>query len=337
MRKQILLPAMGAIIASLILSTSAFSAPRRGEVPLENWEVPGQALRMKAPDVQFIDHQPISVEVQGFEFGTVTANALPSADGNFIAVTPCRVADTRNPVGPYGGPAISAGTTREFDIDGSACSIPVGAIAYSLNLTVVSPSAGGWIQVGAGGEPVPFVSTLNFAAGQTVANASIFPAGPGGTIAVKAAVADVHLIIDINGYFPEQKGHVIDKMVANLDEAPNGVSGYINVLSNYVPPVNATAFITARCNYDGSAAGQRVALRVAGRAPTGTGTHFTGNSYYQYSATPGPNLSVQNVVADFFDLAAGQSYDFGVYAFVVTPSGGTGPDWCSLTVMVTRR
>src|SRR6202161_2842758 len=55
----------------------------------------------------------------------------------FVPVTPCRVADTRNAIGPFGGPILSAGTSREFNIPQSACKIPSSAVAYSLNVTVV--------------------------------------------------------------------------------------------------------------------------------------------------------------------------------------------------------
>src|SRR5271170_507866 len=46
----------------------------------------------------------------------------------FIPVTPCRVADTRNPAGPYGGPEPTADSIREFDIPQSACNIPSTAV-----------------------------------------------------------------------------------------------------------------------------------------------------------------------------------------------------------------
>ena len=67
---------------------------------------------------------------------TISSNAL-----QFIPITPCRVVDTRNPNGPFGGPELGDLSTREFDIPQSACGIPSNASAYSLNVTVV-PTAG---------------------------------------------------------------------------------------------------------------------------------------------------------------------------------------------------
>ena len=47
------------------------------------------------------------------------ANAL-----SFYPVTPCRVADTRNADGPFGGPEMTAGSTRSFAIPASGCPVP---------------------------------------------------------------------------------------------------------------------------------------------------------------------------------------------------------------------
>jgi hypothetical protein len=55
---------------------------------------------------------------------TVTSN-------DFIPTTPCRVVDTRNPAGPFGGPSVAGGSFRNFTIPLSACGIPNSATAYS--------------------------------------------------------------------------------------------------------------------------------------------------------------------------------------------------------------
>ena len=118
----------------------------------------------------------------------------------FVKVTPCRVADTRNPSGPFGGPIMNAGQTREFDIPNSACGIPSSAAAYSLNVTVVPTAALGYLTAWPAGLAQPGVSTLN-SDGRVKANAAIVPAGTtnGG---VDVYVADqTHVIIDVDGYF----------------------------------------------------------------------------------------------------------------------------------------
>jgi hypothetical protein len=132
-----------------------------------------------------------------------TFSSLPSAPVplGLQSVAPCRIMDTRNPNGTFGGPFISAGTIRTIPVPASACGIPVTAAAYSLNLTVV-PRTGtlGYLTVWPDGQMRPTVSTLNSLDGSVIANAAVVPAGAAG--AIDAFVTDdTDLIIDINGYF----------------------------------------------------------------------------------------------------------------------------------------
>ncbi len=124
---------------------------------------------------------------------------LTACPSDFYTLTPCRVADTRDPDGPYGGPALSAGVERTFVIAGQ-CGIPSSAKAASFNVTVTQPSAPGFVILYPGGAAAPIVSAINFSAGQTRGNNAIVPLGPGGTLAVQSA-APTHFIIDVNGYF----------------------------------------------------------------------------------------------------------------------------------------
>jgi photosystem II stability/assembly factor-like uncharacterized protein len=118
----------------------------------------------------------------------------------FIPITPCRIADTRTAVGPFGGPALAAQTSRDFAVSSSACNIPSTASAYSLNIAVVPPGPLGYLTVYPAGQPAPFVATLNSIDGRVKSNAAIVPAGTGGAISIFTTdAADV--VIDINGYF----------------------------------------------------------------------------------------------------------------------------------------
>ena len=58
----------------------------------------------------------------------------PPASYSFFTVTPCRLADTRNPPGPFGAPALSNGVVRTFTVGGN-CGVPAAASAVSVNLT----------------------------------------------------------------------------------------------------------------------------------------------------------------------------------------------------------
>jgi uncharacterized repeat protein (TIGR01451 family) len=125
--------------------------------------------------------------------------------GQYFTLAPCRLVDTRNATGPYGGPALDANVDRTFDVDGGTCSIPAAATAVFLNVTVVSPTVTGNLRIYPTGTPLPTVSALNYAAGQTRGNNGIFKLGPGGQINVRAAQASgtAHVVIDVAGYFVE--------------------------------------------------------------------------------------------------------------------------------------
>jgi hypothetical protein len=126
----------------------------------------------------------------------------------FYTLTPCRVADTRNPDGPYGGPALSSGTTRVFVISG-VCGVPVGAEAVAVNLTVVAPTGYGHITAYPADVVLPGVSTLNFSAGvPALANAAIVPlaVGANNSLAVHTFIlggGEVDLVIDVSGYYDQ--------------------------------------------------------------------------------------------------------------------------------------
>ncbi len=118
----------------------------------------------------------------------------------FYPVVPCRLADTRNPDGPFGGPEMEAGTTRSFTVPAGGCGIPQAALAYSLNVTVVPDGPLFYLTAWPAGAPQPNASTLNSFEGSVVANAAIVRAGALRAISVYVTNR-THLVLDIDGYF----------------------------------------------------------------------------------------------------------------------------------------
>ncbi|MBV9082318.1 MAG: hypothetical protein JOZ62_06570 [Acidobacteriaceae bacterium] len=138
-----------------------------------------------------------SDESISFTTGSSVATTPPALQ--FVPVRPCRIADTRNPSGPFGGPILSGGTSREFIIPASSCGIPASAAAYSLNVTVVPSGTLGYLTIWPAGQGQPLVSTLN-SDGRVKANAAIVPAGANGAVSVYAS-NPTHVVLDVNGYF----------------------------------------------------------------------------------------------------------------------------------------
>jgi hypothetical protein len=135
----------------------------------------------------------------GSDLTSTTSACTPSA---FYTLTPCRVADTRNPNGPLGGPALAAGGDRAFSAAG-VCGIPSTARALSANVTVTEGTAAGDLRLYAAGAVQPPTSSINYRAGQTRANSAKIPLGAGGGFAVHSdqSSGSVQVIIDVNGYF----------------------------------------------------------------------------------------------------------------------------------------
>ena len=139
----------------------------------------------------------VVLDINGYFVPLPNPNALA-----FYPLTPCRVADTRNPNGPLGGPSLSGGEQRDFPVQESSCNIPSGAQAYSMNFTIV-PKGGkplGYLTVWPAGQSMPLASTLNDVTGTIVANAAIVPGGTGGDIDAYVT-DDTDLVIDVDGYF----------------------------------------------------------------------------------------------------------------------------------------
>lgn len=156
--------------------------------PIENWSAPPvwSAERLQAES----ENEPMR------------KLAVPTAPLPFVGITPCRIADTRGAgfAGAYGPPPLAAGAPRNFPLAGQ-CGIPASAEAVSLNVTVTNTLGPGFILIHPQGGAQPVVSTLNYIAGNTLANAAVVPLGAGGGITVVAGVSGADLILDTNGYY----------------------------------------------------------------------------------------------------------------------------------------
>lgn len=119
-----------------------------------------------------------------------------------FVLDPCRILDTRVAEGPYGGPALAAGTERTFATFGR-CGIPASARAIAVNLTVTGATTAGHLRLHPAGSSLPTTSSINYVAGVTRANNAVAILGGLGELAVYCGQASgtVHFILDVSGYF----------------------------------------------------------------------------------------------------------------------------------------
>ena len=133
-----------------------------------------------------------------------------SSDLVFTPITPCRIVDTR----VLGG-TIAAGTTRGFKAwganftaqGGSAtpCGIPqsTNIAALEMNLVAVLPTGAGYITAFPSNVAQPNASTLNYVAGDIVANGAIVKVSQA-SLATDWTVftfATTHFLADVTGYY----------------------------------------------------------------------------------------------------------------------------------------
>jgi hypothetical protein len=134
----------------------------------------------------------------------VDINGWFATGSGFTGINPARVLDTRPGQSPDAlrvvpKTKIGGANILRVQMTGLGSVVPsVGVSAVSLNVTVTGSSAAGFLTVFACGT-LEAVSSVNFDAGATVANAVLAPVSAAGTICLYSNVT-TDVIVDINGW-----------------------------------------------------------------------------------------------------------------------------------------
>ncbi len=113
-----------------------------------------------------------------------------TGDDRLVNVAPARIADTR-----AGGQKVGAGQVLTLNpAPGS------GAHAVALNVTATEPDGAGFLTVYPCDSPLPVASNVNYATGETVADAVIVGLASDGTVCVFSSAAS-HVVVDLNAWF----------------------------------------------------------------------------------------------------------------------------------------
>ncbi len=181
--------------------------PAFAEASMEEMSAAATAKDFDSMSRMLLGSQPLKSDADG-----TLALGDPAADLVYVPVTPCRIFDTR-----FGGGQIAANTVRNIDVtavsnysfQGGAANDcgGVGAAgsfaAAVINLTVVNPSAPGFITAFPFAGTQPDAATVNFAAGAVVGNTAIVKLDQGASANEMSvySFATTHLVGDIVGYF----------------------------------------------------------------------------------------------------------------------------------------
>ncbi len=243
----------------------------------------------------------------------------------YYPMTPCRVIETRQlyrpTPGQFGPPSLIAKGTRTFRFPQSTdCTIPTGAAAYSVTLTVVPPAPLPFVTAWPSNIAQPPVSSINSFNGRTLANSVILPAAPDGGINLYAFEA-TDMIVDINGYFAPDNGTTglfyfpvtqcrLSNSTDNTLQAPYGPPIFDNETTRTINPT------LSRCGQSLPAAPRAYVLNAT-VIPNGNPMPFL---TVWPTGQPRPGASVINAfegqtVSSGFIVPAGSNAAIDVFAF----------------------
>ena len=145
----------------------------------------------------------VQVAPLGAEPSALAAASL-GAGGEYHPVTPARVFDSRAGAAPATAPGGGEVTVPIVGLGG----LPGDAgrvLAVAVSITVVQPTASGYLSVRGAGEPDRGGSVVNFTAGRDVPNSAIVRPGAGGSLTLRlvtpAGPGTAHVLVDVFGWF----------------------------------------------------------------------------------------------------------------------------------------
>lgn len=154
------------------------------------------AARGTVPYTDPVDSASKSISVEGLVAVKTTETLFPLLPGRFFDYRSSE--KTIDGVGQGGG-FVDAKTVVEVPIAGRG-QVAGDAGAVAVNVTVVRPSAQGFLTLFPCGEAQPKASSLNYAAGEVAGNSAVVKLGAGGKMCVYTE-ASVGLVIDVSGWF----------------------------------------------------------------------------------------------------------------------------------------
>jgi hypothetical protein len=200
-------------MVALVLASGALAQDE--DLPLRNWGAPPYWT----PTVVAKESGPEG-EIQASAQGMIAnAQALPSSPLPFVAITPCRIVDTRVAVADgFHEPNFADNETRVYDFPTSpdCAGLPATAGAWSLNVQFRPISQPSFITLFPDNITMPTVATLTASPAAWVQNAAVVPGGFASAVAVYCQYAG-RVVIDVNGYYePQSVVNTLNAMTGDL-------------------------------------------------------------------------------------------------------------------------
>ena len=194
--------------------------------------------------------------------------------GNYTSLTPTRILDSRmsSPLG--------AGATFNLPVAGQG-GVPVGATGVVLNVTAVNPTAAGFLTVFPAGVTMPTASSLNFKAGQVVANQVTVPLGTGGAISIYNSAGSTDVVVDVAGYYSSSAGEGYVSLTptriedTRTDDQELGAGETITIPMPDSVPANATGVVLNVTATDTTSPGYLTVYPNEGSRPLASNLNFS--------------------------------------------------------------
>ncbi len=273
-------------------------------------------------------------------------HAASAVMGTYVPVTPFRLVDTRtgatNPA-TYAGKTLVGASSLNVQVTGVG-TVPLGAAAAVLNVTVTNTTQPGFITVFPEGTTQPNVSNLNFTAAETVANQVTVPLSSAGGASFFNSAGSTDLVVDVEGYYsstPAANGTGLYNSISPVRAL--GALGFgAPVAANTSVPVTVTGTLTG-------VPATATAVVVSATAAHGTAASFL--TVYPAGAASVPavsnvNFSAGEAVANRVTVPVGTGGQIEVYNHsgtvdvdidvdgYYTGVGGTGSAFVPITTPV---
>jgi hypothetical protein len=203
-------PATG--VTSVVLNVTVTGGTRAGYLEIGapdvgggssavNW-APGQTIasqttvRVEDGAIRITNGSPGSVHV----IADVQGYYSQARGYRFRSYDPTRILDTRARVGVRTTTPVPAYGSLTLPISLPSY-VPQDPQAVILNVTVAGSTRSGFLTAYGAGQPRPAVSSLDWSAGQVIANQVTVPVHDGKVTFANRSPGTVHIVADLNGYF----------------------------------------------------------------------------------------------------------------------------------------
>jgi alpha-tubulin suppressor-like RCC1 family protein len=202
---------------SVVVNATALRATAAGELRVSNEPSPTTPLQTVwyRPTASVTNAVTVPLDIFGGLHVSSTAGCpdllldvlawhsggLTTSTGGFTTANARRLLDTR----------ASGGCVRDVRTLQLADPSSASAVAVALNVTVLDPTAKGWLTVHSGGTTPPTVASAQFVAGERIAHGLTVEPGAGGTVDIRAFGGGCpHVLVDVLGTYAPPRALEVD-------------------------------------------------------------------------------------------------------------------------------